>query len=55
VLLWPYIPASAERLLAALGVEDVGLASAQLGTGAVVRVAPIEALFPKEQAAAGPA
>ena len=55
VLLWPYIPASAERLLGALGVEDVSLASAQLGAGVVSRVAPIEALFPKEQAAAGPA
>jgi methionyl-tRNA synthetase len=67
VLLWPYIPASAERMLGALGVEDVSLTGAQLGAGAVDRVAAIEALFPKEhpeghtpegtgrQAASGPA
>ena len=61
VLLWPYIPASAERLLAALGVKDLSLQSARLGAGSGGHVAAIDALFPKEQpegqrqAAAGPA
>jgi len=47
VLLWPYMPASMERLLAALGAPDVSLASAHLGAGAIARVSPIEPLFPK--------
>ncbi len=33
VLLWPYLPASAERLLAALGAPDARLAGAELGSG----------------------
>jgi methionyl-tRNA synthetase len=49
VLLWPYLPASAERLLAALGVADVSLSGASLGGGNVERVSAIEPLFPKEQ------
>jgi methionyl-tRNA synthetase len=47
VLLWPYLPASTETLLAALGTSDVTLACARLGAGAVGRVEPIEPLFPK--------
>src|SRR5438105_9016875 len=47
VLLWPYMPASMERLLAALGAPDASLASAHLGAGAIARVSPIEPLFPK--------
>jgi methionyl-tRNA synthetase len=48
VLLWPYLPSSAERLLGALGVADVSLASAELGAGAIERVRPIDSLFPKD-------
>ncbi len=48
VLLWPYLPASTEKLLAALGMPDVALAGARLGAGIVGRVAPIEPLFPKD-------
>ena len=33
VLLWPYLPASAERLLDALGAPDLSLAGAELGAG----------------------
>ena len=47
VLLWPYLPASTEKLLAALGAPDVALAGARLGAGAVGRVAQLEPLFPK--------
>jgi methionyl-tRNA synthetase len=49
VLLWPYLPASAERLLAALGDEDLSLQRAALGAGAIARVSPIEPLFPKDR------
>jgi len=49
VLLWPYLPASAERLLAALGAPDAALASAALGAGAIARVSSIEPLFPKDR------
>ena len=49
VLLWPYLPASAERLLGALGAPDLSLGGASLGAGAIERVSPIEPLFPKEQ------
>jgi methionyl-tRNA synthetase len=54
VLLWPYLPASCERLLAALGAPDLALAGAELGAGSLERVQALEALFPKEPAA-GPA
>jgi methionyl-tRNA synthetase len=47
VLLWPYIPASAERLLAALGAPELTLAGAELGAGAIERVGALEPLFPK--------
>jgi methionyl-tRNA synthetase len=47
VLLWPYLPTSAEKLLAALGVPDVSLAGAGLGAGRIERVSPVEMLFPK--------
>ncbi len=49
VLLWPYLPASAERLLAALGAPDTSLAGAAFGTGAIERVSAIEPLFPKDR------
>jgi methionyl-tRNA synthetase len=47
VLLWPYLPASAERLLGALGAPDLSLAGALLGAGRIERVSPIEPLFPR--------
>jgi methionyl-tRNA synthetase len=52
VLLWPYIPHSAERLLAALGAPDVSLAAAAFGAGAIERAEAIESLFPKDRPAA---
>ncbi|HEY5343127.1 MAG TPA: methionine--tRNA ligase [Solirubrobacteraceae bacterium] len=52
VLLWPYLPASSERLLEALGAGggalDLSLAGATLGAGRIERVEKIESLFPKE-------
>jgi methionyl-tRNA synthetase len=50
VLLWPYMPASCERLLGALGAPDVAVAGAQPGAGAIARVSALEPLFPKEPA-----
>ncbi len=52
VLLWPYLPASSERLLGALGAPDVSLAGAALGAGSVERVSALEPLFPKDRAEA---
>jgi methionyl-tRNA synthetase len=52
VLLWPYLPASAERLLLALGAPDLSLAGAELGAGAIERVHKIDSLFPKDLGAA---
>jgi methionyl-tRNA synthetase len=51
VLLWPYVPASSERLLAALGSDDLALARAGLGAGAapVGRVTALDSLFPKDR------
>ena len=58
VLLWPYLPASCVRLLAALsadagaggggGALDLSLAGATFGAGRIERVEKIESLFPKE-------
>ena len=53
VLLWPYLPASAERLLGALGAPDLALAGAELGGGRIERVTAIESLFPKGSADSG--
>jgi methionyl-tRNA synthetase len=47
VLLWPWLPASAEKLLAALGAPDLSLAGAGLDGTRVQRVTPLEPLFPK--------
>jgi methionyl-tRNA synthetase len=52
VLLWPYLPDSAERLLGALGVADTSLACATLGRGQIERVEAIDSLFPKDAPAA---
>ncbi|HEX3510182.1 MAG TPA: class I tRNA ligase family protein [Solirubrobacteraceae bacterium] len=50
VLLWPYIPASSERLLGALGSSPASLADAELGAATATRAGPLESLFPKEPA-----
>ena len=47
VLLHPWMPASAAKLLAALGTDDVSYAAASLGAGHVTRVDRLEPLFPK--------
>jgi methionyl-tRNA synthetase len=50
VLLWPYIPATSERLLAALGAPDTEIEAATFGArpgGA--RVEKLPPLFPKPQ------
>ncbi len=47
VLLWPFVPASSETLLAALGAPEVTLDAARLGAGAVGAVQTIAPLFPK--------
>jgi len=53
VLLWPFTPASAERVLSALRAPSVALAGAGLSAGAVAEVGAIEPLFPKEPAPRG--
>ena len=50
VLLWPYLPASCERLLGALGAPGLSLGGATLGAGSIEHVEPLEVLFPKEPA-----
>ena len=54
VLLWPYLPASAGRLLEALGAPDVSLRGAELGAGGIERVSAIGSLFPKDPAPSAP-
>ena len=49
VLLWPYMPTSAERLLDALGAPDVAYAAGELGAGRIEHVRTLESLFPKDQ------
>ena len=41
------------RLLGALGASDLSLAGAELGSGRIERVAPIESLFPKGSTGSG--
>ena len=48
VLLQPWLPATAERLLGALGSPDCALEAAQLGARRVGAVEAIEPLFPKQ-------
>ncbi len=50
VLLWPYLPASTERLLESLGAPDTALAGAAMGSGRIERVSAIGSLFPKDAA-----
>jgi methionyl-tRNA synthetase len=49
VLLWPYIPSSAEKIVAALGVPGVEIAHARPGALRVGRVSALEPLFPKDR------
>jgi methionyl-tRNA synthetase len=49
VLLFPWIPGAAEKLLAALGARELSLSSASLGAGRLGHVEPIDPLFPKHQ------
>ncbi|HTZ85499.1 MAG TPA: methionine--tRNA ligase [Solirubrobacteraceae bacterium] len=51
VLLHPYLPGSAERLLDALGAPDLSLLGASYGAGSIERVSAIEPLFPKDRQA----
>jgi methionyl-tRNA synthetase len=48
VLLVPWIPGSADKLLAALGAPDVSLASARFGAVTSGAVEALEPLFPKQ-------
>src|SRR3954453_3583902 len=47
VLLWPWLPESAGKLLDALGTPDLVLAGAAMDGARVQRVSPLEPLFPK--------
>jgi methionyl-tRNA synthetase len=47
VLLWPWLPASTQKLLDALGAPDRSLRAAALDGGRVERVTALEPLFPK--------
>jgi methionyl-tRNA synthetase len=49
VLLSPWIPGAAEKLLAALGTPGLSLDGARFGTGRIGKVASLEPLFPKQQ------
>jgi methionyl-tRNA synthetase len=49
VLLSPWIPGAAEKLLAALGTPDLGLEGARFGAGRIGAVSSLEPLFPKQQ------
>jgi methionyl-tRNA synthetase len=52
VLLAPWLPETADRLLAALGTRELSLRGARLGAGRLERVERLEPLFPKEASAA---
>jgi methionyl-tRNA synthetase len=47
VLLWPWIPASSEKLLAVLGRDDTTYAKAEFGADVPDAVQELEPLFPK--------
>jgi methionyl-tRNA synthetase len=50
VLLHPYLPASTQRLLDALGAPQLSLESARLGAGTITHAGTLAPLFPKSQA-----
>jgi methionyl-tRNA synthetase len=53
VLLHPFMPTSAQRLLAALGQEDLALERARLGAGSAGgRIGELGQLFPRVEAPA---
>jgi methionyl-tRNA synthetase len=47
VLLWPWLPESAAKLLDALGAPDLSVRGARFDGARVQRVTPLEPLFPK--------
>ena len=49
VLLWPWIPASSEKLLGTLGRDDTSYAKADFGADVPDEVQELEPLFPKNQ------
>src|SRR3954449_800011 len=49
VLLSPWIPGAAEKLLAALGTPDLSLANARFGAGTIGAVGELGQLFPKHE------
>jgi methionyl-tRNA synthetase len=49
VLLAPWIPGAAEKLLIALNAPDLSLSGARFGAGTIAKVEAIEPLFPKQQ------
>jgi len=49
VLLAPWIPGAAEKLLGALGTPDLSLEGARIGAGTIGKVEPLDPLFPKQQ------
>ncbi len=49
LLLHPWLPASVDKLFAALGVDDLSLEGAAMRAGAVTRVEKIAPLFPKPE------
>jgi len=48
VLLSPWLPASAEKLLGALGASDESYAAATFGSGSLGAIEKIEPMFPKD-------
>jgi methionyl-tRNA synthetase len=53
VLLSPWIPGSADKLLAALGAPDLSLTGARFGAGTIGAVQQLEPLFPKQPVSDG--
>ena len=53
VLLHAYLPATAARLLDALGAPELSLAGADYGLGAIDRVTVTKPLFPKDRGEGG--
>jgi len=49
VLLGPWLPTTADKLLGALGASEVALGAARFGAGDLQRVERLEPLFPKQQ------